>query len=299
MNRFTFIFLVCIYALFLIYQAFVEISIEYQLVAASILILLFGIPHGAIDHILFFRKRTMSQLQFYSIYLGLIVCFVVLWLWQPLLSFVLFLLLSAYHFGESQLVDIRLLRGRFKPLIYFNWGLALLATLVYYNSSELIEITAFFQDTEDFASVYNEGVLIYFFLFANAVNLGTLIYLYIKDKIALRRFSSELFLIVLIHLTFFLFPFIIGFSLYFVVLHSMLVMHQEYLFFKAENKTFSVFQFIKLLLPYSLLSIVSTTLLLLMSYWGYIKLSIPFLAIIIISVITLPHAIVMTIFYNK
>ena len=194
MNRFTFIFLVCIYALFLIYQAFVEISIEYQLVAASILILLFGIPHGAIDHILFFRKRTMSQLQFYSIYLGLIVCFVVLWLWQPLLSFVLFLLLSAYHFGESQLVDIRLLRGRFKPLIYFNWGLALLATLVYYNSSELIEITAFFQDTEGFASVYNKGVLIYFFLFANAVNLGTLIYLYFKAKIAPRRFFSMYYL---------------------------------------------------------------------------------------------------------
>lgn len=299
MNRFTFIFLVCIYALFLVYQALTEISIDHQLKVASIFILLFGIPHGAIDHVLFFRKRNMSPFNFYSIYLGLIGCFVCLWLWQPLLSLVLFLLLSAYHFGESQLVDIKLSKKRYKPLIYFNWGLALLATLMYYNLSELHVVTAFFQDTESFKVVYDEDVIFWFFVITNILNLGSLCFLFNITKLSISRFSSEIFLIALIHLTFFLFPFIIGFSLYFVVLHSMVVMHQEYLFFKAENQAFSVLKFIKLLLPYSILSIVFTALLFLMSFWGYINISIPFLAIIIISVITLPHAIVMTIFYNK
>ena len=40
MNRFTFIFVVCIYALFLIYQAFVEIPLNNQLLGASFFILL-------------------------------------------------------------------------------------------------------------------------------------------------------------------------------------------------------------------------------------------------------------------
>lgn len=299
MNRFTFIFLVCIYALFLVYQAFVEIPINHQLIAASIFILLFGIPHGAIDHVLFFRKSQMSTVSFYIIYLGLIVAFVGLWLCWPLLSFVLFLLLSAYHFGESQLVDMSLSKQPYKPLIYFNWGLALLATLMYYNLLELKEITAFFHDTLSLKVIYDETVIFWFYLLTNSLNLLVLSLLFFKDKLNARRFSSELFLIALIHLTFFLFPFIIGFSLYFVVLHSMVVMHHEYQFFKSENPAFSVFQFIKLLLPYSVLSIVFTSLLMLTSHWGYINISIPFLAIIIISVITLPHAIVMTIFYNK
>ena len=299
MNRFTFIFLVCIYALFLVYQAFIEIPIGHQLVVASIFILLFGIPHGAIDHVLFFRKRQMSTLKFYAIYLGLIVAFIGLWLWLPLLSFVLFLLLSAYHFGESQLVDMSSSKLPFKSLIYFNWGLALLATLMYYNLQELNDITAFFHDTLSLKVIYDEAVFFWFYLLTNVFNVFVLTLLFFKEKLNARRFSSELFLIALIHITFFLFPFIIGFSLNFVVLHSMVVMHQEYQFFKSENPAFSVFQFIKLLLPYSLLSIVFTSLLLLSSHWGYINISIPFLAIIIISVITLPHAIVMTIFYNK
>ena len=299
MNRFTFIFLVCIYALFLVYQAFIEIPIGHQLIVASIFILLFGIPHGAIDHVLFFRKRQMSTLKFYAIYLGLIVAFIGLWLWLPLLSFVLFLLLSAYHFGESQLVDMSSSKLPFKSLIYFNWGLALLATLMYYNLQELNDITAFFHDTLSLKVIYDEAVFFWFYLLTNVFNVFVLTLLFFKEKLNARRFSSELFLIALIHITFFLFPFIIGFSLYFVVLHSMVVMHQEYQFFKSENPAFSVFQFIKLLLPYSLLSIVFTSLLLLSSHWGYINISIPFLAIIIISVITLPHAIVMTIFYNK
>ena len=241
----------------------------------------------------------MSTVSFYIIYLGLIVAFVGLWLWWPLLSFVLFLLLSAYHFGESQLVDMSLSKLPYKALVYFNWGLALLATLMYYNLPELKEITAFFHDTLSLKVIYDETIIFWFYLLTNSLNVLALSLLFFKDKLNARRFSSELFLIALIHLTFFLFPFIIGFSLYFVVLHSMVVMHQEYQFFKSENPAFSVFQFIKLLLPYSVLSIVFTSLLILTSHLGYINISIPFLAIIIISVITLPHAIVMTIFYNK
>jgi Brp/Blh family beta-carotene 15,15'-monooxygenase len=299
MNRFTFIFVVCIYALFLIYQAFSAITLEQQLVYASFFILLFGIPHGAIDHILFFRKKSMTQLKFYGLYLGLIVLFVLLWLKFPLISFLFFLILSAFHFGESQFVDAKLTLRNFNPLLFLFWGLALLATLMYYNISELAAITAYFQDTQNFGVVYNEDLFFYFFTITNITTLVLLIYLFVKNQMSIRRLSSELFLIALIHLTFFLFPFIIGFTLYFVVLHSIRVMNQEYLFFKSEDGSFSLVEFLKLLLPYSLLSIFFTSVLLALSHLGYLAISIPFLSIIIISVITLPHAIVMHIFYNK
>ena len=76
-------------------------------------------------------------------------------------------------------------------------------------------------------------------------------------------------------------------------------MNQEYLFLKSEDANFSLIDFLKLLLPYSLLSIFFTSILLALSHWGFLAISIPYLSIIIISVITLPHAIVMHIFYNK
>ncbi len=299
MNRFTFIFVVCLYALFLIFQAFNSIALEQQLIYASIFILLFGIPHGAIDHILFFKKKSMSQLKFYALYLGLILIFVLLWLKFPLVSFSFFLVLSAFHFGESQFVDAKLTVRNFNPLLFLFWGLALLATLMYYNISELAALTAYFQDTQSFSVVYKEDLFLYFFTVTNIATIFLLIYLFVKNQISLKRLSSELFLIALIHLTFFLFPFVIGFTLYFVVLHSIRVMNQEYLFFKSEDVSFSLVKFLKLLLPYSLLSIFFTSVLLILSHIGFLGISIPFLSIIIISVITLPHAIVMHIFYNK
>ena len=299
MNRFTFIFIVCLYALFIVYQANSVINLESQIIYSSFFILLFGIPHGAIDHILFFRKKHMSQIQFYSLYLGLIGVFAVSWIFFPITSFVFFLVLSAFHFGESQFVDSNISLWKYKPILFLFWGLSLLATLMYYNFGELAAITKIFKDTQGLSPVYNPGVIFLFFVFTNFTSTALIVYLYLKKHITAKRFTSELFLIFLIHLTFFLFPFIIGFTLYFVVLHSIRVMSQEYLFFKKENKDFSVRAFIKMLLPYSLLSIFGTTALMLLSHYGVLNISIPLLSIIIISVVTLPHAIVMHIFYNK
>ena len=113
------------------------------------------------------------------------------------------------------------------------------------------------------------------------------------------RLGGELFLMGLIHLTFFLFPFIIGFTMYFVVLHSIRVMSHEFQFLKNEETVFSGLDFVKLLMPYSLLSVFFTVITLWLSYVGVIPLSIPLLALIIISAITLPHAIVMHLFYKQ
>ena len=116
----------------------------------------------------------MSQLQFYALYLGLIVLFVAAWFYFPILSFVFFLVLSAFHFGESQFVDAKLSLWKFNPLLFLFWGLALLATLVYYNMGELVSITAYFKDTQDLAVVYNPDLIFTFFASTNIVTLACL-----------------------------------------------------------------------------------------------------------------------------
>ena len=298
MNLFTFIYIIGIFILLNIFEGFKEISIENQLIYSSLSILLFGIPHGAIDHIIFFKKRKLTKLKFYLVYLGLIVGFVLMWHIAPVLSLILFLLISAFHFGESQFEDIKITKV-LKNIFFFFWGIALLATLIYYNINELANVTAYFDDTLAFEKVYDiEKVTILYYV-TNIITIASMILMAVYKQIKIERLLSEFFLLFLIHITFFLFPFIIGFTLYFVVLHSLKVMQDEIEFFKKDNPKFSILDFLKLLAPYSILSIFFTTILLLLSYYTYIPYSIPFLSIVIISVITLPHAIVMNIFYNE
>ena len=298
MNLFTFIFLICLYALFFIYQAFSGIELEQQILYSSIFILLFGIPHGAIDHILFFKKRKMSQLKFYTLYLSLILLFLIFWLYQPMWSFLFFLVLSAFHFGQSQFADLKTKKTIYSNILFIIWGLTLLVNLIFYNANELNNFTAFFDDTVSFQSIYKHHYIRNSFILFNVVNAGILAYLMASKQMIWSRFTSEIFLIALIHLTFYLFPFIIGFTLYFVVLHSIRVMSQEFNYFKSEDSTFSLLHFLKLLMPHTLLSIFSTIFILWLSYKEIIPLSVPLTSLIIISVITLPHAIVMHIFYQ-
>jgi len=298
MNSFTFIYIIGVFIILNLFQGFTNISLENQLIYSSILILLLGIPHGAIDHVLFFKKRKMSQLKFYSIYLGLSLLFVILWHILPVTSLILFILISAFHFGESQFADI-FFKKSLRFIFYFFWGLCLLSTLMYYNVNELYDITSYFDDTIVLDKIYNKEKIGVFFYITNVVTILSIIALTHYKKINNDRLFSELFLLFLIHATFYLFPFIIGFTLYFVALHSIKVMNDEFKFLKDEDNNFSIVSFLKLLAPYSILSIVGTSFLLILSYYNYIPYSIPFLAIIIISVITLPHAIVMNIFYNE
>ena len=298
MNLFTFIYIIGIFILLNIFEGFKEISIENQLIYSSLSILLFGIPHGAIDHIIFFKKRQLTKLKFYLVYLGLIVGFVLMWHIAPVLSLILFLLISAFHFGESQFEDIKITKV-LKNIFFFFWGIALLATLIYYNINELANVTAYFDDTLAFEKVYDIKKVTALYYVTNIITIASMILMAVYKQIKIERLLSEFFLLFLIHITFFLFPFIIGFTLYFVVLHSLKVMQDEIEFFKKDNPKFSILDFLKLLAPYSILSIFFTTILLLLSYYTYIPYSIPFLSIIIISVITLPHAIVMNIFYNE
>ena len=298
MNIFTFFYVASTYLLFIIFRSFAEVSLESQLLFSSFFILIIGIPHGAIDHVLFFKKRTLSQIKFYSIYLGLILVFLVLWIYFPFWSLLLFLLISAFHFGESQFSEIKA-SNLIKYLLYPVWGIALLSTLMHYNLQELIDITTYFKDTNDLQILYDEGFIFQLYLITNIGSVILLLLLAVKSQMNLDRLFSELFLLIILHITFYLFPFLIAFTMYFVILHSIKVMHQEYQFLKNDNDTFKLIDFIKILLPYSLLSIFFTALIIALSYVGIISYSVPLVSIIIISVITLPHAIVMHIFYNE
>ena len=297
MNRYSFAYLVIVYLLFAIYTLNGEIDIDHQLKAALVLMSFFGIPHGAIDNVLFLSKHKMPQLTFYSLYLSTIAIYCCCWDFFPIFSLLFFFLISSYHFGESQLSDYAF-QSRFKKVIYTLWGVSLLSTLVFYNQSELLVLCQAFTDTVKFGHVFEHPSIDYLFYGSNVILITFLCLKKYRDKHNIQDLLSELFQLFLIHLTFYLFPIIISFTLYFIFLHSMKVLTQEYNYLKQVRTELNLKKFIVLLLPHTLISLIFLFVFYIGIQMQVVPISLFLFSVISISVITLPHAIIMTNFYD-
>ena len=298
MNKLLFIYIAFCYSLASIFTLQNSISIGNQLIGCLSLIILFGIPHGAIDNVLSLSESNLSKKSFYFLYLMSMMFYAALWFIIPIFSFVFFLLLSSYHFGESQLSNYNI-KNIFSKIIYFIWGIALMSTLFFYNSNELIILFNNFNDTSIFNIIFEYYLLDILFYFSNVSFILILIYLKIHNSISSEIFNSELFQIILLHITFFLFPVIISFTLYFVFLHSIKVLVQEYSYLEQKFYGFTLIKFIRLLIPFTVIALFFFSLLIFISNYYKLNISLLLFSIIGISVITLPHSISMTNFYNN
>lgn len=84
------------------------LPIAFQLVFCVGLLFVAGIPHGALDHLIeqehsTRKNRPFSMPAFLAKYLLMIAVYGAGWLLFPVLSLILFLLISAWHFGETDL----------------------------------------------------------------------------------------------------------------------------------------------------------------------------------------------------
>ncbi len=117
----------------------------------ALVILLVGMPHGAIDHII---SEKMDQWQgdlrkkvwFYSWYLGLVGMYSLMWVWYPLFSFAFFMVITWYHFGQADAERFEL-SGWKKHLIHFSRGFTVVGLIAYgdlaYSSAVIESITGF------------------------------------------------------------------------------------------------------------------------------------------------------------
>jgi hypothetical protein len=99
-------------------------------------------------------------------------------------------------------------------------------------------------------------------------------------------------------LAFYFFPVVIGFSLYFIILHSLKVLFQEFDFLKSEGTIKKISQFFTLLLPFTLVSIIGIALTLGAIDLFQLDVSVSIILIALVSSVTLPHSFVMEAFYR-
>jgi len=108
-NRALFIALACFTGIIGIVHHFLfPIPDHIQWIFFSVIIIITGIPHGALDHEVAkqssnLTNQVFSAKKFHTKYLSSMLLYGIVWYVFPTLSFYLFLLISAFHFGETDL----------------------------------------------------------------------------------------------------------------------------------------------------------------------------------------------------
>ena len=163
---------------------FFGLESSYSVYLFLIVMLSVGIPHGSVDHIIAFinpkARKFNNKFVFYLTYLSLIFFNVILWIMSPFLGLFLFLIISCYHFGETQVIGYNSTDNK---LLNFVIGANILLSLFLNNIVELQEILYIIPEFSNLDLSYLDSV--FFLLISVAVLMLSILNFDIKRKVPL------------------------------------------------------------------------------------------------------------------
>lgn len=255
----------------------------------------FGILHGANDLVLIKNlkdKKNRSYLTFLTMYVSVVLISALLFTTIPLTALMIFIVISAYHFGEQHFQDLEEYRWRFgKPLFYFVYGSFILLLLFYFHSVEvqkvILNITGY-----DLDVVTNPVPLI---LSGIALSL-LMVYNYFNVPNFKKRIASEILYLFIFALIFKLGSLIWGFAIYFILWHSIPSLHDQIKFLYGKYSFNNFKLYFKSAFVYWVVSLIGIGIL-----YYFLKDKTVFDAIFFsfIAAITFPHAFVILKMFEK
>ena len=261
---------------------FFGLESSYSILLFLVVMLSIGIPHGSVDHIIAFinpeARKFNSKLIFYVVYLSLIVFNIILWVISPFLGLLVFLIISCYHFGETQVIGYNTTDNK---ILNFVIGANILLSLFLNNILELQEILYILPQ---FASLDLSAFdSVFFLLVSVAILMLSIVNFEIKRKVPL---YAE---ITILYMVFFHTDLLTSFALYFGFCHSLPMLMLEFKEFKAD----SFMKFYLKTLPFTILSIIFGFLLYQFNNDLLTSDNLILFVFIIISSLTLPHVFIM------
>jgi Brp/Blh family beta-carotene 15,15'-monooxygenase len=261
---------------------FFGLESSYSILLFLVVMLSIGIPHGSVDHIIAFinpkARKFDSKPIFYLVYLSLIVFNIILWVISPFLGLLVFLIISCYHFGETQVIGYNPTDNK---ILNFVIGANILLSLFLNNIVELQEILYILPQ---FASLDLSAFdSVFFLLISVAILMLSIVNFEIKRKVPL---YAE---ITILYMVFFHTDLLTSFALYFGFCHSLPMLMLEF----KEFKTDSFMKFYLKTLPFTILSIIFGFLLYQFNNDLLTSDNLILFVFIIISSLTLPHVFIM------
>jgi len=266
----------------------------FQEIVGLVLILTIGIVHGAND-ILIIKKYNPQKFSWVSIilkYIFLILLFGFFYFFSPKLFLIIFIALSAYHFGEQHWLEDKTrvsLIERFFAFIYGGFILSLFLRLNFIESQEIIfEITKAMVPLKAF-----QVVLIFCSILL--ISLGGFLY---KRRLGVsERLWREILILAILAAIFEYSNIIWGFAIYFIVWHSIPSIRSQIVYLYSDTSKQSLFKYFSNSFLYWFVSICALmSLIFLFQDQKKLLLSIlfPFIA-----ALTFPHAFVIKAMFNK
>ena len=204
-------------ALFLTNHYWANTKLEYLFAVAGIFIT--GIPHGAMDHhTAAFINGTRFKLQRYLLqYLISAVVYLAGWFMYPGLAFLLFLMLTAWHFGETDSVCFG--HKKIPAVIVFVYGWSLLMWLLLKDASTILYWTDLITGHHRISQQLIKGLTalphqIWFVILAAIV-------LYMTER---KKWLSALLFLIFIFCAVYT-SLLLGFVVYFAGWHSLQALH--------------------------------------------------------------------------
>lgn len=273
-----------------------------QMVILLTLVILVGVPHGALDFLV--DEQTKVALQqnfsikkFVILYLFRLFSFALIWIF-PWVAFSIFMVFSIYHFGETDMAG--LLKTKKKAgILYVAYGAFILGVLLLVHLPQI-------KDTLPVIKNFVENSNLYMLLEANRyliiMSLGfifivAIVYQKSIDNIEVTLPQLVRLIVLLAIIT--LLPLLMAFTFYFALWHSILSVRNIFSYFKSFNndKRFAIICNKSIL--FSLLALGGMFMIFFVLNYFLPDMNMLFALLIILSVLTLPHLQVMHRMYQN
>ena len=253
-----------------------------------IVMAIIGIPHGAIDHLIYHknRGRVNNLKKFIFLYVGIMLMYLICWYFFPVTALILFLIMSAYHFGQAHFITIQV--GQLKALLYLSTGFYYLAVILFGD----------FESTRDILISMVDIQLVK--PFATQIILGFL--LLSVTMVFLQKVTKKFYFLtelLVLGLCLYHMPLLLAFITYFGFWHALPSLMEEYrnlTFDGAKDKTFL---FVKNLLPFSVISIFGIILILFIFNRWLTEKELTLIFFVMVSLISAPHIWIMNRFLEN
>jgi Brp/Blh family beta-carotene 15,15'-monooxygenase len=271
------------------------LTAEFQNMLGLGLIFSFGILHGANDLKLIDRLEQGKKVSFFKVlgsYVILVLLSVLLFMKIPVTALFIFIVVSAYHFGEQNWIELlkdcsKLVRTLFQ----FSYGMLILSTLFYFNSEEVKKIIF------KIASINTEQTQFLAILLISLVMYIILSLLLLRNNNSLKTVIFEqTFYILLLCIIFKVSSLFLGFAIYFIFWHSIPSLYDQIKFlygsysfgnFKKYFKSASVYWIVSLAGVFGLYAISKDMVIFDALFFSFL------------ASITFPHFIIMLKMYKK
>lgn len=252
---------------------------ENQAILAGAMLATVGIPHGANDYLWRPDRSKRGLLPFSVVYLGTMAAYLLLWWILPLPALLLFFAISVHHFGQSNFESDNAL---YAPSVL--WGIWVLAFPGLIHLEEALEIFASMMGYPAFDIPVEKEILGY----AKIGGLVTLsvAYLAVVYRMERAHWARYWGQWALLCIWYCITPLLFGFIVYFCVWHSLQSLRHQLLCFQALTGEKSL-RFFKSLLLFGLVSLAG------FGIFVYFRGLVVGEAFVLLSVIALPHVVVM------